>query len=64
MSTGSLSWVGLFCCLIALASKLFPDAAYRLGVDQNSVWLVFGFGVFLILTSAIAGAPNRNGDKQ
>ncbi|WDI32375.1 hypothetical protein PUV54_04105 [Hyphococcus flavus] len=63
MATNNLIWIGLFCCLIALAIQLFPDAAFRAGADVNSSWLVFGFGIFLILVAAFVAASSR-GDRR
>ncbi|WP_133162266.1 hypothetical protein [Hyphococcus luteus] len=48
---------GLVSCLAALAVQLFPDAAFRLGADPAASWLVFGFGIFLI----VAGGRNLHG---
>jgi len=53
MAVNKLIWVGLVCCLAALAIQVFPNAAFRIGVDVGASWLVFGFGVFLILMSAL-----------
>ena len=53
MPAEKLIWIGLICCLSALAIAIFPDAAYRFGVDIGASWLVFGFGVFLIITSTL-----------
>jgi len=53
MSINTLNWVGLVCCLTALAIQVFPDAAFRAGVNVSAAWLVFGFGVFLILMAAV-----------
>ena len=50
---------GLGCCLAALAIQLFPDAAFRMGADPAASWLVFGFGVFLILAGALISAGRR-----
>lgn len=57
-----LVWVGLFCCLGALAIQVFPDAAFRLRVDAGASWLVFGFGVFLIALSAFTAALFKKRD--
>jgi len=53
MAVNKLIWVGLVCCLAALAIQVFPNAAFQIGVDVDASWLVFGFGVFLILMSAL-----------
>ena len=50
---------GLGCCLTALAIQLFPDAAFRMGADPAASWLVFGFGVFLILAGALIASSGR-----
>ena len=52
MAIEKLIWVGLACCLTALGMQVFPNAAFSVGIDVNSAWLVFGFGIFLILISA------------
>ena len=53
MANEKLIWVGLLCCIAALVVQVFPNAAFRLGVDVSASWLVFGFGVFLILTATL-----------
>lgn len=63
MATNNLIWIGLFCCLAALTVQMFPEAAFRLGVDVGASWLVFGFGVFLILVAAFVAASSR-GDRR
>ncbi|MEQ8934531.1 MAG: hypothetical protein RIE56_01915 [Amphiplicatus sp.] len=63
MGFTKLLWVGLFCCIGALLVKLFPAASFELGVDVASAWLLFGFGVFLIVTAmlvAMKGGARRN----
>lgn len=57
--TNTLIWTGLVCCIAALSLQLFPDAAFRLGADPAAAWLVFGFGVFLILAGALISAGGR-----
>ncbi len=52
MTANGLLWVGLISCIGALLTLLFREAAFRLGADAGAAWLLFGFGVFLILTSA------------
>lgn len=59
MATNNLIWIGLFCCLIALGVQMFPNAAFNTGVDVGASWLVFGFGVFLILVAAFVAASGR-----
>ena len=53
MISNNLIWIGLFCCLAALIIQVFPNAAFNMGVDLGASWLVFGFGVFLILVAAL-----------
>jgi hypothetical protein len=53
MAAEKLICVGLACCLAALLIQTFPHFAFRLGVDIAASWRVFGFGVFLILMSAL-----------
>ncbi len=60
MAFNKLIWVGLACCLAALAIQVFPTAAFRLGVDVSASWLVFGFGLFLILMSALISMTNSD----
>ncbi len=63
MTTGQLLWAGVACCIAALIVQLFPEAAYRFGVDLDATWRLFGFGVFLIsvatLLAAIGGRTGR-----
>ena len=61
MPAARLMWVGLFCCLVALLIQVFPQAAFRLGADAAASWLVFGFGVFLIVMSSLISLYGRNG---
>ncbi|VAW05502.1 hypothetical protein MNBD_ALPHA05-170 [hydrothermal vent metagenome] len=63
MSMNNAFWVGLGCCLAALAIQVFPGAAFRIGVNVSAAWLVFGFGVFLILMSA-ALSVTQDGPKK
>lgn len=53
MAFEKLVWVGLVCCLCALAIQVFPNAAMDAGIDSGASWLVFVFGVFLIAIAAI-----------
>lgn len=62
MAANTLIWVGLSCCLIALAIQVFPNAAFSLGADVNASWLVFGFGVFLIAASVILNLSGKRCD--
>ena len=59
----NLIWIGLLFCLAALSIQLFPDAAFSLGADAAASWLVFGFGVFLILVAALIATGGRRGAK-
>ncbi|MEM9494933.1 MAG: hypothetical protein AAGA09_02925 [Pseudomonadota bacterium] len=52
MAAGGLMWVGLLCCLGALWVKLFPEPAFAAGADPSAAWLVFVFGVFLMVLSS------------
>ena len=56
MAAERLIWVGLICCLGALGIQMFPNLAFRAGVDLDASWRVFGFGVFLIIASVAASA--------
>ncbi len=62
MAVNKLIWVGLICCLTALMIQVFPEAAFRMGADVKASWLVFGFGVFLILIATFTGMNGRRGD--
>lgn len=62
MAANTLIWVGLTCCLIALAIQVFPGAAFNMGVDVGASWLVFGFGVFLIAVSIILNMTSKRCD--
>ena len=57
--TNSLIWTGLACCLAALGLQLFPDLAFRIGAEPAAAWLVFGFGVFLMLIAAMMSSGGR-----
>ena len=63
MAFNNLLWVGLICCLSALVIQIFPSAAFNVGVDVSASWMLFVFGVFLIVVAAIAqrtsGSPRR-----
>ena len=60
MALNKLIWVGLICCLAALSIQVFPNAAFRMGVDVNASWMVFGFGVFLILMSTLISLAGKS----
>ncbi len=62
MALNKLIWVGLICCLTALAIQVFPNAAFRIGVDVGASWVVFGFGIFLILMSTLISVGGKNCD--
>ena len=64
MAVNKLIWVGLLCCLGALLIQVFPEAAFRLGADLKASWLMFGFGIFLILIATFAGANGKSGGSQ
>ena len=53
MGVISLVWVGLICCLAALAVQIFPRAAFQAGADPAAAWFLFGFGIFLMIVSAV-----------
>lgn len=59
MAANTLIWVGLSCCLIALAIQVFPNAAFSMGADVSASWLVFGFGAFLIAASVIISLSSK-----
>ncbi len=62
MAAEKLIWTGLVCCLAGLTIQVFPNAAFRMGVDVGASWFVFGFGVFLLLIStliSLAGGKRR-----
>ena len=50
-----LVWTGVACCVGALLVKLFPELAFKSGVDVKGAWLLFGFGVFLIIAAPVIG---------
>ncbi|MAW78830.1 MAG: hypothetical protein CMI63_01225 [Parvularcula sp.] len=57
--TNSLLWTGLLCCLGALLLQLFPGLAFRIGAEPAAAWLVFGFGVFLMILAAMLASGGR-----
>ena len=59
--TNSLIWTGLCCCLTALGLQLFPGFAFRIGAEPAAAWLVFGFGIFLMLLAAMIASGARKG---
>ncbi|MEM9619432.1 MAG: hypothetical protein AAFX54_13335 [Pseudomonadota bacterium] len=61
MAVNKLIWVGLACCLAALTIQVFPEAAFRMGADVKASWLVFGFGLFLIVIATFASGTGRRG---
>jgi len=61
MGVNKLIWVGLICCLAALTIQLFPEAAFQLGADVKASWLVFVFGLFLIVIATFASGAGRRG---
>ena len=60
VAANTLIWVGLSCCLIALAIQVFPSAAFQMGADVGASWRVFGFGVFLIAASVVLNLSGKN----
>ena len=64
LAANTLIWVGLSCCLIALAIQVFPNAAFQMGVDVGASWRVFGFGVFLIAVSVLLNLSEKNGSAE
>lgn len=54
-----LVWIGVFCCIGALALNLFPALTYELGMDRAAAWSFFGFGLFLILVGMAAARNAR-----
>lgn len=63
MGDNYLIATGLLCCFIALAIQVFPGAAFRAGVDVSASWLMFGFGVFLILVGALINVGGARGNR-
>ncbi len=61
--TNMLISTGLGSCLAALAIQLFPGAAFRLGADPAASWLLFGFGIFLIVAGAVIATGGRRANK-
>lgn len=59
MPSEKLIWLGVFCCLSTLAVHLFPAMSFRLGVDMSAAWMVFAFGLFLIVVSTLIGGKAR-----
>jgi hypothetical protein len=57
--TNSLLWTGLLCCVSALVLQLFPGLAFRIGAEPAAAWLVFGFGVFLMIIAAMVASGGR-----
>ncbi len=64
MPANALIWVGLICCLTALGIQIFPNAAFQAGVDVGAAWLVFGFGVFLIVIATAIGLARGDAQKR
>jgi hypothetical protein len=63
MDHGKLVWIGLVCCIAALMTQVFPQAAYQLGVDIAAGWRLFGFGLFLIAIAALMTAAGAAGNR-
>ena len=62
--TNTLLWTGLLCCLGALLLQLFPGIAFRIGAEPAAAWLVFGFGVFLMILAAMAASGARGAPRK
>lgn len=56
-----LIWIGVFCCIGALALNLFPALIYEFGMDRGGPWSFFGFGLFLILVGMLTTRNARCG---
>jgi hypothetical protein len=56
-----LIWIGVICCIGALALNLFPALVLDLQMDRNGAWLFFGFGMFLILVGIAIARSSRCG---
>lgn len=54
-----LIWIGVCCCIGALALNLFPALILDLQMDRAGAWLFFGFGLFLILMGSVLGRSAR-----
>lgn len=61
MDAGKLMGIGIGCCIGALVVNIAPGPAYSAGIDPKAVWQAFGFGVFLIVLGAFAGAHSKDG---
>lgn len=59
MTFARMGWIGCICCLAALVLQLFPQAAFRIGVDIGATWRLFAFGFFLIALSSLAASQGR-----
>lgn len=55
----TLVWTGLFCCLAALSLQLFPGVAFSIGAEPAAAWLVFAFGLFLMLVAGMVASGGR-----
>lgn len=62
MGFAKLMWVGLFCCIGAILVRLFPAAAFEIGVDVAGAWLLFAFGAFLIIVALLAAMKGGRRD--
>lgn len=63
VSFGKILWVGLACCLIALFAGLFPRLSFDLGISANGAWMLFSFGLFLIVASTAVALNNKGPDR-
>ena len=62
MAVNKLIWVGLTCCLTALLIQVFPDAAFRMGAEVKASWMVFSFGLFLIVIATFMSGRSHRDD--
>ena len=63
MAFNKLVWVGLFCCIGALLVNLFPKLTFDLGVNPAGAWMLFTFGLFLILASVAVAIKGGGSDQ-
>jgi len=64
MAFDKLIWIGLFCCIGALLVNLFPKLTFDLGMNPGGTWMLFSFGLFLIVTSVAVAIKGRGPDQQ
>lgn len=63
MAFNKLVWIGLFCCIAGLLVNLFPRLTFELGMNPAGAWVLFAFGVFLILASAAVAMKSERSDR-